>query len=63
MGLTVDKKLIGCRSQCTPDHDPCLGCGRDDKERLNWNIKGHYSDEEKRAIYDRFDEGKRNERD
>ena len=54
MGLVTDKKLIGCRSKCTIDHNPCLGCGRYDLERKLW-LEDYYTDEQKIEIYDRFD--------
>jgi len=51
MTLTNNKSLIACVNKCQPNEKICGGCGRTEKERLEWNS---YSDERKREIIKRL---------
>jgi predicted Fe-S protein YdhL (DUF1289 family) len=43
----IDKELLGCVNQCTPQEKVCRGCGRSEVEQSEW---ARYSDSKKRAI-------------
>ncbi|TDI70256.1 MAG: DUF1289 domain-containing protein [Betaproteobacteria bacterium] len=43
----IDKELNPCINKCCPNLKTCLGCGRNELERLEW---ASYSDSKKRRI-------------
>ena len=47
MGLVDFKSSSPCINKCTPNADPCKGCGRSAEEIREW---GTYSDDKKRLI-------------